>query len=279
VKALDAGHRAEALAQKDASGALELYRQAYAGGVRSSGLEYDAACVAERAGHRDATFSWLDRAIADGWEDADWAAKDEDLAPARADPRFARALAKMRQHHERALAKEGAHDPKLQHELLERLKADQAVREAMVKAGPGRHPEIAERMSAVDRENTARLKTIVAAHGWPGRSLVGESAANAAFLLVQHADLDLPFQEKCLPLLEAAVKKGDATGQELAYLTDRVLLAQGRPQRYGTQFAPQNGKLVPRPIEDAAHVDERRRAIGLFPLDEYRQKLEGAYAP
>ena len=41
----------------------------------------------------------------------------------------------------------------------------------------------ADHLRAVDA-NTARMKTIVAERGWPGRSLVGEDGAQAAWLLV-----------------------------------------------------------------------------------------------
>lgn len=67
----------------------------------------------------------------------------------------------------------------------------------------------------------------------------------------------------------AARSVGDAEARQLAYLTDRVLSAEGRPQRYGTQFHPVAGELVPRPIEEADSLDERRAAMDLCPFDEY----------
>src|SRR5205085_1172028 len=79
--------------------------------------------------------------------------------------------------------------------------------------------------------------------GWPGKSLVGVDGANAAWLLVQHADQGRAFQKRCLPLLEAAVKKGEATGVQLAYLSDRVRVGAGEKQVYGTQFRTVDGKL------------------------------------
>ena len=45
-------------------------------------------------------------------------------------------------------------------------------------------------MQAVDLANTTRLREIVSADGWPGRSLVGTDGAHAAWLLAQHADPD-----------------------------------------------------------------------------------------
>jgi hypothetical protein len=62
----------------------------------------------------------------------------------------------------------------------------------------------------VDVGNTDRLREIVREHGWPGRSLVGDEAARAAWLLAQHADRQLDFQREALPLLERAVAAGEA---------------------------------------------------------------------
>ena len=54
---------------------------------------------------------------------------------------------------------------------------------------------VAERMEAarIDVANTDRLRAITAEHGWPGRALVGEEGAEAAWLIAQHADQQLDF--------------------------------------------------------------------------------------
>lgn len=64
-------------------------------------------------------------------------------------------------------------------ELLHRKVNDQMVRRIPTS------PADLEAMERVDRDNTAALKRIVAEHGWPGRTLVGEEAAEAAWLLAQ----------------------------------------------------------------------------------------------
>ena len=63
----------------------------------------------------------------------------------------------------------------------------------------------------------------------------------------------------------------------VASLTDRVLLAEGTKQRYGTQVTVVDGKWTPRPLEDEAHVDKRRAAAGLSPLAEYLKLIEREY--
>jgi hypothetical protein len=62
---------------------------------------------------------------------------------------------------------------------------------------------------------------------------------------------------------------------DIAYLTDRVRVAQDRPQIYGTQFTCRDGRHVPRPIFDRRRVDERRARVGLDSLaDATRRQVE-----
>ena len=72
-----------------------------------------------------------------------------------------------------------------------------------------------------------------------------------AWLLVQHADRDRPFQKQCLELLREAVAKKEASGKDLADLTDRVLVGEGKNQIYGTQFITKDGKTTAQPMEDS----------------------------
>src|SRR5687767_455451 len=54
----------------------------------------------------------------------------------------------------------------------------------------------------IDRRNMKRLEEIIQEHGWPGKSLVGEKAAGAAFLILQHAEPEV--LAKYFPLLKEA---------------------------------------------------------------------------
>jgi hypothetical protein len=167
-------------------------------------------------------------------------------------------------------------DERLRQELLDRTEKDQFVRKAAMKRKPG-EAELTK-MEQVDRENTAWLKKVIDERGWPGKALVGEDGAHAAWLLVQHADLELAFQKKCLGLLTAAVKKDDASELDMAYLVDRVRVAEKKPQVYGTQLDLLDGALKPKPIEDEEHVNQRRKEVGLPPLSEYLKFAEDAFS-
>ena len=120
-----------------------------------------------------------------------------------------------------------------------------------------------EIVAAIDADNLAWLKEVVAEVGWPGESMVGEDGAHAAWLLAQHADQDPAFQRRCLELLTQAVASGDAAAAALAYLTDRVLLVEGKAQEYGTQFVGRESGWTPRRLRDPETVDERRATCRL----------------
>jgi hypothetical protein len=171
-------------------------------------------------------------------------------------------------------------DPGLREELLAMAAADQDARQRLdchPRPSQGMSEQeftAAEQIRAVDTTNTARMKAIVQARGWPGRSLVGDDGAQAAWLLVQHADHDPAFQRVCLELLGGAVRAGEADAGHHAYLTDRVLLAEGGQQLYGTQFLVVGGRWQLRPLADPDRVDDRRRQVGLEPLADYHRRFE-----
>ncbi|MCC3773807.1 hypothetical protein [Streptomyces sp. UNOB3_S3] len=73
-------------------------------------------------------------------------------------------------------------NPELAAELVRRVAVDQHARG--VREGQDDVESDWEAMRVVDADNTAWLKTVVAECGWPGNTLVGEEAANAAWLLI-----------------------------------------------------------------------------------------------
>lgn len=154
-------------------------------------------------------------------------------------------------------------------ELLARAETDQALRTA--------YPMTNEWDDSVDEMNTARLKEIVAEHGWPTVKSVGEKAASAAWILVQHADRDPEFQQHCLKLMKQ-VPEGEVLVWNVALLEDRVRVNTNRPQLYGSQFTLQEGQFGPRiGIEDVEHLDERRATVGLEPFEEYNRGMRRMY--
>ena len=149
---------------------------------------------------------------------------------------------------------------------------DQEMRAELAADGSlfdGYHPRMAE----VHRRDAARLAAILDRHGWPGRALVGEDGAAAAWLVLQHAIGDPPLMRRGLQLL-GSLALGEVDPARLAMLEDRVRAFEGRPQRYGTQYDwDEHGQLAPLPIADPERVDELRRSVGLGPLAENTRRI------
>lgn len=252
-----------ALADKDCAKAAGLYVKAVDAGATSATTSYNVACCFALQGRADDTFKYLDFAVEMGWTDVDKLNEDPDFESLRKDDRWSGVSARCAARRNELRKSPG--NVELLDELMRRMEIDQAARNA--------DPIRIEAMAKIDADNTAWMKTVLDKHGWPGFSLVGEQGAQAAWLLVQHAAADVPFQRHCLDLLTTAFEKGDVSASDVAYLTDRVRVLEGKPQRYGTQFGTFDGELRPFPIEQEAEVDQRRAQMGLEPLAVYAERM------
>ena len=161
----------------------------------------------------------------------------------------------------------------LRGELLRMEQDDSELRAELARDG-SLFEGYAGRMAALHRQHNAHLRASLREHGWPGRTLVGDDGATAAWLLLQHAVLDPGLMRSALPLLERAVQVREAEPKHLAFLVDRIRVLEGRPQLYGTSHDwDARGRMSPRPIEDPTGVEERRRQVGLEPLAENTRRL------
>jgi hypothetical protein len=109
------------------------------------------------------------------------------------------------------------------------------------------------------------LNKLAATRGstWPTRSVVGAAGTHAVFVL---ASLDTGLGRAALHrMMEAGPAESPAA--DVATLEDRLRLAWGRKQIYGTQFRRgADGKIELAPMEDSAHADLRREDAGLPPF-------------
>lgn len=125
---------------------------------------------------------------------------------------------------------------------------------------------------------TRRLVEILDTHRWPGKSLVGEDGAEAAWTLALHTMHDPDVLRRCLTLMRGAAAAGEAEPWQVAFLVDRVSLVERNVQVYGTTICRQaDGSFGPPLLEDPDRVDERRRAVGLPPLDQEVRRIEAYY--
>lgn len=133
-----------------------------------------------------------------------------------------------------------------------------------------------KQVDKVRGESNGRLCQILKEFGWPTLAEVGKDGVSAMIYLVRDSrQPDL--QVDLLPVIIAAVKRGEADKGEVADLVDRIRVDAGRKQLFGTQVKIMNGFLVLVPIEGEAQVDARRKQFGLAPLAEHLRELQREY--
>ncbi len=152
--------------------------------------------------------------------------------------------------------------------IIELKKADLELRNSLIQngqLGEGYNKE----MEKLHNKHAEVLNDIIDTIGYPTIDKVGKEASEAAWLVIQHAIGKPDFMKKCAALLEDAVGENKADLINLAYLTDRIAVSEGRPQRYGTQFDwDESGELTPNVVDDLTNVNQRRKSIGLNTLEE-----------
>lgn len=142
-----------------------------------------------------------------------------------------------------------------------RAEADQAARDVLERdfhaAGAS---DIALQ---IDLQNRQWFRPVLQACGWPEVSVVGGQSAKSAWLIAQHADMDPDFQLFAARSMKVAVLRHQADGELLALLVDRNARMQKQPQTYGMQYRLDDGVIRFLPIKDPAHLDDRRKEVGL----------------
>lgn len=109
--------------------------------------------------------------------------------------------------------------------------ADQAIRDTVVKMmqrGGVSDTSMISRLNLGEARRASWFSAQVAAYGWPKQSLGGAEAADAAFLIVQHAVHDTTSQAWMLVALTDAARTKDASPQNVALLTDRLIVRRGQ---------------------------------------------------
>lgn len=167
-------------------------------------------------------------------------------------------------------------DPALAQQLLTMRDQDQTARGIKTTAAPGQPLAMATNLAAIDANLTTQLKGIVTQHGWPTITLVGLDASNAATLLLTHS-ADHAWQRSLLPELTTLADQRKIDPAPLAFVIDKELLAEGKPQRYGTQFQSVDGALAMVQVEDPGGLDSLRARTLLPPIETYRADLARLY--
>ncbi|MBI5939309.1 MAG: hypothetical protein HY859_02670 [Caulobacterales bacterium] len=171
-----------------------------------------------------------------------------------------------------------AYTSECKRQLEEMFDLDQCGREEYMVALAqfGVHGEetkaIGKRLYQLGSDNMVKLEQVIECIGWPERSKVGNKAADAAFLVIQHATHG--DRVKYIDVFRKAARIGEASLSDLALLEDRILVGEGRKQRYGTQYRRGlDGRLEIETIEDPANVNAYRKEMGLNSLEEQNEEM------
>lgn len=171
-------------------------------------------------------------------------------------------------------------DPALAAELKARFERDQEARRLWIADRSNRQAQRA--VAAIDADDIRWLTHLIATKGTPTAAQVGELGVHNTWLLAQHADQLPALQAALLPDFEQRHAEGELSASDLARFTDRVMVGQHRPQRYGTQFTPAQwaSPHFGLPDDTAVHqVEDNQRALGTMTLVDYVCMMAYARTP
>jgi hypothetical protein len=152
-------------------------------------------------------------------------------------------------------------------DLQGRVERDQLARRQWL-ADP-QNERLARAVNAIDAANLAWLRKLMSEKGFPTAEQVGNDGVHLAWVLLQHADQDPALQSELLPVLEERYRAGELPANDLARMTDRVLVASGKPQKYGTQFDWFSGEFKLPELTRLTEIDIARSRLGMMPLGDY----------
>lgn len=253
----------------------EMYSKAFDFNEGTITDYYNTACSWALSGDSKKAFQYLKLSIKKGQRNREWLQSDTDLESLRDLSEWQDILDMVQLNIDDY---EKDFDKPLQKKLEAIRLKDQVLRllykEAEVKFGSGSEymNMFWELMREQDSINEQQVLKIIDEKGWVGKSLVGSKDNSTLWLVIQHAPLET--QEKYLPLLKESVKEGESSGQNLALLEDRILMRNSKPQIYGSQVKKdKKGKAYFHEIKDPEYVNQRRKEIGLGPIESYAKRM------
>jgi len=261
--------------KKEYAASAQKYKEAFdvLNGKAYPTDRYNAACSYALAKNADTAFYHLFRLANDSkYKNISHLTTDADLKSLHKDKRWSELTAQVKANKQKA---EANLDKPLAAKLDSIREDDQKYRQMMdsIEAKHGwKSPEMQslfKTMHEKDSINVIKVSKILDERGWLGAEIVGEEGNSTLFLVIQHGDQAT--QEKYLPMMREAVKKGNAQASSLALLEDRLALRQGKRQIYGSQVTrdPVSGEYYVLPLEDPDNVDKRRAEVGLGKLQDY----------
>jgi len=257
--------------------AIKAYYKDYQSNPKDEKNTYNLACAYALIVQKDSAFAYLDIALKD--DTSLWALADSDLYALIDDPRWQTLADNQMERHEKQQGK--IEQPEVAKEWLRIIMKDQALdyyidraKSEYMKSGsiPQWYHPLGMFKGQITKGNFKQMQELIETHGWPKYSTVGELAADAPLLVINHHEEDAVRERYIAQIRQNCLEK-EGSCMEYAKIQDRILVAFNEPQWYGMQFryAPDR-TLEPFPLKDPKYVDQRRKEIGLESLKDYLKR-------
>ena len=268
--------------QKHKEQAIRYFEQAFAFRKPDALNAYKAAGVYSLDSNPVKAFYYLQAALDSGWTEADWLSFDPYFDYLR------------KKHHtqwkaveQKAFKKEKTFAqtltlPALRKEINRLARQDQKLRYKSAQAkNKTEQQQINRLIQQADAQNQTRAKEIFKHYGFPGIDAIGKDGQNNLWLIIQHADQDVLFQQEVLADMKTKFHTGQISQVCYAFLYDRVQCNLNYKQSYGTQVVwTGSGEASGfRPILEEDRADERRKELGMEPLSVYSLTYGFIYTP
>lgn len=258
--------------QKDFGNAIQCFETAFKVKSPDALNAYKAAAVYSLDSNAKMSAYYLQKAIQAGWAEASWLVADPYFEYFKqADPITWNQLITQAKEKELVYEKKLT-QPTLRTKINLMVLSDQQLRYKKIQTKDKEElQDIDLAIAEADKKNLAEAKNILATYGWPKLSEIGKDGQNNLWLIVQHADHDILFQQQVLKKMKRLLKSKEVNLENYAFLTDRVLCNLNYLQEYGTQVNwTINGMANSfRPIRNEWDIDQRRKKLGMTGLDIY----------
>ncbi len=266
------------LGQYDKS--IEAFRKEYA--ISAMFTSYNLACAFAKANEPDSAFKYLFEDLK--FDSSKYPLTNPDFIGLRGDKRWTEVVS-ISTNSIAASTPNGIPDLPLAVKLWDMSAWDQAyyheifIAEAELGKKSSRCDSLWKMKETVNIENQRLLDSIITVKGWPKNSQVGDYAASAAFLIIQHSTEEK--QKKYLPIIKDLCEIKEASWESYALMYDRIQFHEGKPQLYGTQIISdeETHQMKFYPIEDEANVNKRRAEFGMMPIETYAEMMGVKYTP
>jgi hypothetical protein len=122
--------------------------------------------------------------------------------------------------------------------------------------------------TAIENQILNKAISIVENCGMPTLNDVTEHQMMGLWLVFQHTHHNI--RKRYFPLFIKSAENGDLKMSQIALMEDRILMMEGKPQKYGSQV--QAGCTTDWELYNLANpetVDKRRLKMGMIPLKDY----------